>query len=689
MNRALQTVNVNSKSLSITNSPLGVSGLANAANEGTGYGSLELSSALGTLTVQNGILDLETTAFNSGNYGVFRFTSSAFVNFASTASLIVGSNVLLFVNNPFNAAASPALTINDGGFVDMCENSLTVNSLSGGGNLAPSLIATNVHAETLTINGASGTNTFSGTLQNGPGTGETLAVTKTGGSTQVLSGHNNYTGATAINGGVLQLAGGSGSVLTTTSSITMGGGTLDLNGQVQANDYLTVNAGSTSVITDSSAGGLGVLTATNAGTTGVLVDPGFTLTMAGGTLNSSAHFLVNGGTLNMNGGTINIPNTLYCPYNNASGALVKLNSGVIKALTVAIGTGGDPGAYYFNGGTLTTANFKQFSNGVANVYFNGAAIQFIASSVFTPQNAPFIPYTNSAALHYFGTLQPGQNFYVSTNGFLFNNEGGNTFIGCPLQTDPNLGGTPDGGLTLSGTGTLRLTNAVNTYTGPTIVNAGTLMVNGTLAGAGAVTVGTNATLDGNGTIGGATTVQSGGTIQPGLGGTDTSTLTINNNLTLAGNAVFTLNGGNAQITGLGTVAYGGTLTVTNMGSAPALSNSFTLFRASAYTGYFTATNLPALASGLVWLWTPANGTLSVVSAAPPTTPTNITFTVSGGTLNLAWPPSYVGWIAQSNSVDVSNTNDWFDISGSGSGSNLSITLDPSQTNVFFRLRYPQ
>jgi fibronectin-binding autotransporter adhesin len=57
----------------------------------------------------------------------------------------------------------------------------------------------------------------------------------------------------------------------------------------------------------------------------------------------------------------------------------------------------------------------------------------------------------------------------------------------------------------------------NTFTGPTIVNAGSLFINGNLAAGSAVTVASGATLGGSGTIGGATTFQAGASHSPGNG----------------------------------------------------------------------------------------------------------------------------------------------------------------------------
>lgn len=82
------------------------------------------------------------------------------------------------------------------------------------------------------------------------------------------------------------------------------------------------------------------------------------------------------------------------------------------------------------------------------------------------------------------------------------------------------------------------------------------------------------------------------------------------------------------------------------------------------------------------------GSLQVVPVIP-TSPTNITFSVSSGTLSLSWPSNYVGWILQTNVINVGVTNDWHDVSGSETNTQLAFPLsNPAVTNEFFRLRYP-
>ena len=188
--------------------------------------------------------------------------------------------------------------------------------------------------------------------------------------------------------------------------------------------------------------------------------------------------------------------------------------------------------------------------------------------------------------------------------------------------DTSLGNTADGGLTKSGTGVTTL-SGTNTYTGGTTVSGGTLLISG-VTGTNIVTVNTNATLSGNGTLNGATTVALGGTVQPGLGNGDTSTLTISNSLTLAGNALFSLNRNNAQnaskVAGLSNVNFGGILTVTNTGAALAGGDTFVLFSSTAYSGNFASLILPPLNPGLVWNTNnlAVNGSIAVVTVLPTT-----------------------------------------------------------------------
>jgi len=73
----------------------------------------------------------------------------------------------------------------------------------------------------------------------------------------------------------------------------------------------------------------------------------------------------------------------------------------------------------------------------------------------------------------------------------------------------------------------------------------------------------------------------------------------------------------------------------------------------------------------------------------PSTGTNITAVVSGKNLTVSWPSNYVGWILQTNAVDVGNSFYWGDMPGSGTNSRMTFpTTNPTFQSEFFRLRYP-
>jgi autotransporter-associated beta strand protein len=102
--------------------------------------------------------------------------------------------------------------------------------------------------------------------------------------------------------------------------------------------------------------------------------------------------------------------------------------------------------------------------------------------------------------------------------------------------------------------------------------------------------------------------------------------------------------------------------------------------ASQTAGVYNNANTPAYITGA--------GSLQVAPVIP-SSPTNITYSVSGGTLTLAWPSNYTGWILQTNVVSLHDTSNWHDVPGSSGTNQLSFPISsPGVTNEFFRLRLP-
>jgi hypothetical protein len=102
--------------------------------------------------------------------------------------------------------------------------------------------------------------------------------------------------------------------------------------------------------------------------------------------------------------------------------------------------------------------------------------------------------------------------------------------------------------------------------------------------------------------------------------------------------------------------------------------------------------MPSLSSGLLWNWNPTNGVLAVVASVN-TNPTNITTSISGNLLTLAWPTSHIGWrlLEQTNNLVTGvsvNPIDWSPVSGSAATNQVIITIDPAKPTEFYRLVYP-
>ncbi len=239
------------------------------------------------------------------------------------------------------------------------------------------------------------------------------------------------------------------------------------------------------------------------------------------------------------------------------------------------------------------------------------------------------------------------------------------------------------GLTKTGAGVLALSNT-ETYSGPTTVSAGTLLINGQL-GAGAVTV-TNGTISGSGTIAGPVTIQNGGTLAPGNQGV--GTLTLNGGLTLQAGSTVSVEvnktAGTRDVLTVNSAAYNGTLLATNLSGSLSVGDTFTVINAASHSGNFSSV-AGSPGAGLAWAFDPATGVLSVVTGVNPNS-TNITVTVSGSTLNLSWPADHLGWTLQSNSVSLTAPDSWFDVPGSAAGTNATINIDSSKSNVFYRLK---
>ena len=208
---------------------------------------------------------------------------------------------------------------------------------------------------------------------------------------------------------------------------------------------------------------------------------------------------------------------------------------------------------------------------------------------------------------------------------------------------------------------------------------------------------TGQTIQGNGTLGASLDLEGNGTANPGFTN-QIGTLVVSNDVTLNGTVNMELNrtnsvgGTNDQISGAA-IILGGTLNVTNIGPVLQVGDTFKLFKnTGTLTGTFGTVNLATNdANGAGYTWTDntaVDGTIKVLTVtAPPATnpnPTNLTFSVSGGNLNLSWPADHIGWTLQQ-STNLTN-NVWLDVPGSTTINTTNIPIGVTNPVLFYRMK---
>ncbi len=260
-------------------------------------------------------------------------------------------------------------------------------------------------------------------------------LTKTGAGTLTLTAASTYTGPTLVQGGTLAVAAG-GSLVGTNLVNPVSGGTLTISGALTVADNGAFAVGS-------GAAGLGT----------VNIEAGAVVNIGNGTGGYAGRTYIGGrldgagslgtGTLNINGGVLNVAaggtgvtgdasNFWMNPWGNGGTSTLNLNGGTLSTARSIRDGGGGGSVVNFNGGTLRAA----------------AGIDLVVNTIST------------ASVHAGGLIVDSQNFNATISKGLSHGSG-----------------SPDGGLTKLGTGTLTLT-AANSYTGTTTVSAGVLQFSG-------------------------------------------------------------------------------------------------------------------------------------------------------------------------------------------------------------------
>lgn len=354
-----------------------------------------------------------------------------------------------------------------------------------------------------------------------------------------------------------------------------------------------------------------------------------------------------------------------------------------------------------NGGTLATGGFIKTRTGATQFTtnaFNGGALRA------TQNNPAFLPPLSGL----FALVQAG--------GAIFDDNGFVVTIGQPLQHDPALGATIDGGLIKSGSGTLTLTGT-NTYTGGTIVSNGwlTLLINGSISNTAFIRVDAGATLHANNTVGatlpvtkgsllgngvilGRVVVMNNAAISPGLNGI--GRLSCHHGVVLdpGSTSLFETDkasGTNDVIWCPFPMTLGGTITVTNLSGTLTSGDSFKLIDAPGYTGLFATVNLPPLDPGLAWTnQLSTSGTISVISTAQANPPVFGAVSSTGGDLVMSGSngaPNATYYLLTATNILLPMTN-WARVStnqfGPDGSFNLTNPINPANPQLFHRLQLP-
>lgn len=275
-------------------------------------------------------------------------------------------------------------------------------------------------------------------------------------------------------------------------------------------------------------------------------------------------------------------------------------------------------------------------------------------------------------------------------------------------------GTDSGKLALVKTGgSTQILSGEVTYSGSTTISGGTLALTGdsSLANSSSFDIGPGATLNlsgstshtltltsgktlsGGGSINGTLVAQDGSTVSPG---SPVGTLTVTGDVTLNGGLRLELNRTNMPncdhiVSDSGTVTYGGTLSVTNIGPGLQPGDTFQLFP-GAVTGFSSIELATSDAGGSVYTWNnkvAVDGSIEVVTALN-TNPAPIQVEISGNQLVLSWPADHTTWRlqAQTNGLDVGLSGNWVTIPDTELSNSYTNTIDPAQGSVFYRMVYP-
>ena len=465
------------------------SGTVNAASMGIINGASSIGK--GSANLRGGTTLNYTGNTFASDKGFTRDTTGS----DSTVNVTTAGQTLSMSGNLTSTSVSAGWTFGGAGNLTLSGiiNDATSTTVTKTGTGTLTLSGVNIYtgnttnsAGTLTIGGAGqlGSGTYAGSISNGAvfnyasSANQTLSgvisgtgsLTKAGTGTLTVSGANIYSGTTTVNAGTLQadLSVNPTGVFSSSSALTMGGGTLNIKGKssgtsATALGNLTLNPGNSTISITPNGGSGTTLTLGNTWTANpggyLLID----LSAAGtGTLASSP--TLTGGII---GGYALVKDVNGIGFATVSGGNVVRFTGATY-LTTAVATG--------NLGSTTDyveTNTVTLSGSLATQTLN--SLEITNSCQLWLGTKTLVVGSGGILFHGpgFCSISGNSGCQITSGGSVLNvyagTAGDQQQIYCPIVDN---GGTKVG-LELSGVGNLFMTGA-NTYSGDTVVNSGNL-----------------------------------------------------------------------------------------------------------------------------------------------------------------------------------------------------------------------
>jgi len=357
--------------------------------------------------------------------------------------------------------------------------------------------------------------------------GGTNALTKSTSGTVTLSATNTYTGATTVNGGTLLLDyATSNSVLSSSSALTLGGGTLQLQGRNAV--FATAQTLASLSLTARTASSISLVP--NSGTSTTLTITGNTVTTGTGasvnfdyTAGTTVGTTVGNNSVTWNptltagiiGGTYTVTDTGGTGFATVrSGKVVRLADPGSAGL---VPTTGSSATNYFVNQNYSTSSTTTSGSLVEALTGNVAAATVTVNTNGVASGANLAMGTNKLTLTIGGGMFfSGANPYSitgGTNGITSSGDGRitlNNTITSPsgLSISPPITNTTATAVTFAGTGTTRLLATNSNYSGSTIITGGTLEVASLANGTANSSIGNpNSTASSNLLLGNGTTLR--------------------------------------------------------------------------------------------------------------------------------------------------------------------------------------